>query len=123
MRTYDDAIAAVNNLQQILAQVSSALNLSTPSTQLTTPELALLQQLTNKHRGDTQASQARIAELTDQLQQLSDMLKPLAGQPIANEGGLRGLLIDTIKHYRDQVKDIADMSKLNVQLVNTETTN
>ncbi len=120
VRTFDDATNKIDGLDHALTTVQDNLNLSQVTTGLDTAQKALLHALAVKHQGDSDAVQARIDALKSQITDLHDLLVPLAGQSITDPQ-LRALLIKTIKDFRDQVRDVTDMAKLNVKLVDTET--
>lgn len=116
--TYADAVKLLQQYQSILAALPSPT--SAPAS-LSVAEQALLGKLQNRHQAYFSARNARINELNSQIADLLSVLTPLGDQAITDNGGLRKLLIETLKNIQQQAEKLTELTDLDFEIVDNET--
>jgi len=117
---YADAMQILEDLQLSLAKVEVAAAIRPRLDRVLQGEKkTLLHEITNKYKTDLNDVTHRADELNQQMQELVDLLQPLATQTPTNM--IKTQLLDRIKGYRDQVNALRSLEGLSVEVVATET--
>lgn len=119
--TYGDVVSMLKNLQKSLNDIKSSANLQSQTAALNASEKALFANLLKAHAANTDIINSRVDELNGGIQELIDLLSPIADQPISEVLGLKKLLISEVKDFRDQIEKIKTLSDLEIETIDAET--
>lgn len=122
LNTYGDAINTLKAFQGAIADIKKA---STTQDQITgslsEQERTLFNRLFNKHNVGFSVLDARLKEVSGQIQELIDLLTPIADKTIPDSFGLKRLILAELKGFREQVKDLTDYLDLELEEIDAET--
>lgn len=120
LNTYGDVIAVLNSFKTEIAKIKANAAVADQATSsLSVAERNLLDKLLNKHKAAFNALNSRISEVEAQINELIELLTPIADQKI--DRSLKNLLYTELRDFRSEIKDSANLESLNIEALNQET--
>lgn len=121
LKTYGDAIVVLQTYQKELQQLSAQADVSsTLGATVTDQERTLLMSLLKKHSTSFVQLNARIKEITAQMQTVIDLLQPMAQVEISPL--LKKIVVGVVKDFKEEVKGLKDLEHQNYNVLDIETT-
>ncbi len=118
LATYGDAVSLLKNYQVAVGRVNADMDLQIKiSAALSDKEKILLDKLMGKHQQDFAQTRTRNNDLIKVMQDLIDVLTPVADQPVSTSFGLKSLLLVELGDFRDQIGNLVNLANLNIQQV------
>ena len=121
LKTYGDVIAVLQVYQKGLEQLSAQADVSTAfGASLNDREKTLLQSLLKKHNTSFVQLNARIKEISDQMQGVIDLLQPMAQSDVSPF--LKKLLVGMANNFKDEIQGLKDLAHQSINVLDAETT-
>ncbi|MBI5729388.1 MAG: hypothetical protein HY983_04100 [Candidatus Magasanikbacteria bacterium] len=121
LKTYGDVVAVLQSYQKELETLSAQADVSAAlGGSLTDQEKALLQSLLKKHSVSFFQLNARIKEISDQMQVVINLLQPIAQSDVSPL--LTKLLVGVANNFRDEIQSLKDLEHQNINVLDIETT-